>query len=111
MRYGEFLKVCRRLSKSPTAIDFAVKLGFKKPDHYRGVENDKRKPGRELLEKAAELAGMDFEDCITVSQEPAKDRAEKEMLRLFRGTDVARQKSLIALARVYVKAHPRRSED
>lgn len=110
MTYGEFLKVCRRRAKYATAKEFAEALGFEKPDHYRGVENDKRPPGRELLENAAKLAGLNFQDCIAVSSEPAATREERELLRLFRECDRERQKLLVVSARLYAKSIPRRRE-
>lgn len=110
MTYGEFLKVCRRRAKYATAKEFAEALGFDKPDHYRGAENDKRPPGRELLENAARLAGLNFQDCIVVSSEPAATREEKELLRLFRDCAREQQKLLVSSARVYAKIAPRKRE-
>jgi hypothetical protein len=90
MTYGEFLRRCRlktaeNASKTINKTDFSRLLGLKDGDHYSGAENDApgKKPGRELLEAAARLAGLEFEDCIVFPDERAS-RMSKQHEKLHR---------------------------
>lgn len=90
MTYGEFLAACRklagkRLKKELSKSEFARLLGFKQPGHYIGAENDReeREPGRDLLEKAAALAGFKFEDCIVLPTVLPKSEKEAAAIQEF----------------------------
>lgn len=76
MTYGDFLRFCRRKAGSATKAEFARKLGYADGDHYVGAENDKstRKPSLGLLERAAQAAGMNFQDFI---QKPKGQRVRR----------------------------------
>lgn len=72
MTYGQFLRYCRTLAGVETKSEFSRKLGMLNPDHYIGTENDiaGKKPSLELLERAARLAGHEFEDAIQEFEPP-----------------------------------------
>jgi len=75
--YGEFLRFCRLTAKFDRKTDFARKLGMKDSDHYIGAENDKpnKKPSLDLLERAAQEAGLQFTDFL---QQPQKRKLSRE---------------------------------
>ena len=80
MTYGEFLRFCRLKAGSETKTDFARKLNMLDGDHYTGAENDRphRKPSLDLLERAAQLAGLEFQDFI---QKPPGQRTPRSRER------------------------------
>jgi transcriptional regulator with XRE-family HTH domain len=63
--YGAFLTYCCNLAGF-TKSEMSRKLGMLDPDHFIGATNDKpgKAPSRELLERAARLAGFEFTDWI-----------------------------------------------
>lgn len=83
MTYGEFVEACRLRAGFENKSEFARKLELK-PNHYIGVENNKRPPGRELLEEAARWAGFTFEDCIRLPDEDAIGRKFQAEMAEFR---------------------------
>lgn len=80
MTYGEFLRACRTRAGIESKSEFSRRLGFKDPDHYIGAENDTggKEPGRELLEKAARLAGFEFTDCIQLPEKEVRPQTREE---------------------------------
>jgi hypothetical protein len=111
LTYGEFLRACRMIAarnlyietekknkgaesgdllqaaETLTKSDFSRMLGLLDPDHYIGAENDKpgKVPSRELLEAAAKVAGLNFQDCIQIPKEHAQqpDREQQKLIRML----------------------------
>lgn len=122
MTYGEFLRTCRILAGVETKSEFSRKLGFKDPDHYIGSENDSaaRKPSLDLLERAAELAGLHFEDCIKIPEASVKkttkehDKTHRQLQEILEnGGDAADWISgnIHTFHRAYVVSRRRRRKD
>jgi hypothetical protein len=78
MTYGEFLTYCCKVA-GLTKSEMSRKLGMLDPDHFIGATNDKpgKAPSRELLERAASLAGFQFTDCIYEPKEHIKPFSRK----------------------------------
>jgi transcriptional regulator with XRE-family HTH domain len=70
MTLGEFLTFCQKRAGIETKSEFARKLGMKDADHLTGAMNDKerKRPSLDVLERAAELAGLKLEDCLVIPE-------------------------------------------
>jgi transcriptional regulator with XRE-family HTH domain len=87
--YGEFLRWCRTKAGYETKTDFARKLSMLDGDHYTGAENDKanRKPSLDLMERAARLAGLEFQDFIQAPAAGEHTPRSREREKLHRQLD------------------------
>lgn len=80
MTYADFLADCRKLAarkagKEITREEFAKLCGSAIGKRYTGetirnMEEGYKPPGRELLEAAARVAGIEFQDCIQLPEKP-----------------------------------------
>jgi transcriptional regulator with XRE-family HTH domain len=85
MTYGEILRTFRAMAGIDTKSEFSRMLGLKDPDHYIGAENDApgKRPSLDILEKAAQLAGINFQDCLRIPAANSK-KVNKEDEKLHR---------------------------
>jgi len=68
--YRDFLSACRKiagekLGREISKAEFA-RLCEKDEKYYTNMESGAKSPGRELLERAAKVAGFEFENCIVL---------------------------------------------
>jgi hypothetical protein len=77
MTYGQILRYFREKAGNESKTAFARRLGMMASNHYIGAENDReeKKPSLDLLERAAKLAGLEFQDFINP---PHENRSEKQ---------------------------------
>jgi hypothetical protein len=97
MTYGEFLRACRTRAGGETKSDFSRRLGLKDPDHYIGAENDTpgKRPSLDILERAARLAGFEFQECIVLPESgssrpvPKHEKLHRQLQELLEREDEA----------------------
>ena len=94
MTYVEYLAGCRFLiakkegHEEITRAEFALKCGQAAGKEYteayfRNIEEGYQKPGRELLEAAAQAAGFDFESSLQLPARPPVPSRKETAIRNF----------------------------
>ena len=114
MTYVKFLEECRKLAGIRAGKEFSKaefgRLCGKDEKYYTNMEGGARPPGRELLERAAEAAGLAFQDCIHLPKAAPIPTRKQSAISIFiqAVSDWREPEALDAAAALAVMAKPKR---